>query len=121
MLSSTIYTIGTALTRAQDSGVPVEVLVDGHWIQGDVSAVDGHGVVLHTSDGALAMLRVEKIDVVLVRQTEAFQGREQVEPAEAHPMPAPVADRYPGDAHVVRPRASIEGAWDHRDSLVRDS
>ena len=121
MLRSTLYTIGTALTRAQDSGVSVDVLVDGHWIQGDVSAVDGHGVVLHCSDGALAMLRVEKIDVVLVRQTEAFQGREQVEPAEAHPMSAPEAERHTGDARVVRPRASIEGAWGHRDSLVRDS
>lgn len=118
MLSSTIYTIGTALNRAHDSEVGVEVLVDGHWIHGDVSAVDGHGVVLHCSDGGLAMIRVERIDVVLVRQTEAFEGHDEVEPDEAHAMP-PVTDRYAGDAHVVRPRASIEGHWTQQESIVR--
>lgn len=121
MLSSTIYTIGTALTRAQDSGVGVEVLIDGQWICGDVSAVDGHGVVLHCADGALAMIRVQNIDVVLVRQTEAFEGggHAQVAPGDAHPMPAPANDRHGGDAQVVRPRASIEGQWSHRDHQVR--
>jgi hypothetical protein len=117
MLSSTIYTIGTALGRARDSSVAVEVLVDGTWIQGDVSAVDGHGVVLQCVDGGLAMIRVERIDVVLVRQTEAFEGREQdeVQPVHAHPMPAPADERYGSDPPVVRPRASIEGHWRHSD------
>jgi hypothetical protein len=111
MLSSTIYTIGTALSRAQDSRVEVEVLVDGSWICGKVGAVDGHGVVLHCVDGALAMIRVQNIDVVLVRQTEVFEGREHdpVAPGDAHPMPASTHDRYEGDPHVVRPRASLEG------------
>lgn len=111
MLGSTIYTIGTALTRAQDRGIPVEVLVDGHWILGDVSAVDGHGVVLNCADGALAMLRVEKIDAVLVRQTDAFEGREAAEPDEAHPMPARVTDHQAAEPRLVRPRSSIEGHW----------
>ena len=43
---SVLYTIGTALGRAHDNGVDVEVLVEGQWIAGRVVAVDGHGVVL---------------------------------------------------------------------------
>lgn len=121
MLSSTIYTIGTAMNRAHDSEVGVEVLVDGHWIAGDVSAVDGHGVVLHTSDGSLAMIRVERIDVVLVRQTEAFEGggQGQIEQDTAHPMPAPVTDDRATGPQAMPPRASIERAWDHLDPLAR--
>ena len=119
MLStSTIYTIGTALHRARDSGVGVEVLVDGHWILGDVSAVDGHGLVLHTTDGSLAMIRIERIDCVLVRQTETFEGRDELEPEAAHPMPAPSVEPHPAEPQVVRPRTSIERSWVHRDSLV---
>lgn len=114
MLSSTIHTIGTALNRARDCGVPVEVLVDGHWIKGDVSAVDGHGVVLHCEDGALSVLRVERIDAVLVRQVEAFAGQQASERDGGRPMPAPVD--LPPSTHdepppVLRPRGSIEAEW----------
>ncbi len=45
-MQSTLFTIGTALSRARDHGVVVRVLVAGHWIEGMVSEVDGHGVVL---------------------------------------------------------------------------
>jgi hypothetical protein len=50
MSDSTIYTIGTALNRAHDNDVPVQVLVEGEWRTGHVGAVDGHGVVLHSDD-----------------------------------------------------------------------
>ncbi len=39
-MQSTLYTIGTALSRARDHGVVVRVLVSGHWIEGLVSDVD---------------------------------------------------------------------------------
>ena len=117
MLRSTTYTIGTALTRAHDRDVPVDVLVAGQWVHGAVSAIDGHGVVLQCDDGGLAMIRVENIDVVLVRQAEAFQGHQEVQRDEAiHPRAA--ADRADDHSHVVRPRPSIEGrgssgsSWD---------
>lgn len=119
MLSSTIFTIGTALNRAHDSAVGVEVLVDGHWLHGDVNSVDGHGVVLHCSDGGLAVIRVERIDVVLVRHVEAFEGQASVAPDDAHPMPAPVTDRSPGDAHLVRPRPSSEAQDTRQHHVVR--
>lgn len=119
MLSSTIYTIGTALNRAQACEVSVEVLVEGQWLHGHVSGVDGHGVVLHCDDGSLAMIRAESIDVVLVRQVDAFEGRDEVEPRDAQPMPAAAADRYEDSPHLVRPRASIEGQCGDRESRVR--
>jgi hypothetical protein len=102
--TSTLYTIGTALSRAQDSEVAVDLLVTGQWIHGRVSALDGHGVVLHGDDDELSIIRMESIDAVKVAQAAAFEGRPQVEagPTEAahpmpggqaHPMPAAAADR----------------------------
>lgn len=104
--TSTLYTIGTALSRAQDSEVAVELLVTGQWIHGRVSALDGHGVVLHGDDDELSIIRMGSIDAVKVRQAAAFEGRPEVEAGQheeepshpmpsgqAHPMPAAPADR----------------------------
>ena len=49
---SVLYTVGTALNRAQQNGVTVQVLVEGQWLSGQVAAVDGHGVVLASDDPA---------------------------------------------------------------------
>ena len=117
MLKSTVYTIGTALRRAHDNDVPVDVLIDGQWLHGDVSAVDGQGAVLMCEDGGLAMIRVENISVVLIRKAEDF-GIHPEESGEAHPMPAAAADRH-DEPRVVRPRPSIEATGLHRDELVR--
>ena len=68
-------------------------------------------------DGGLAMIRLENISVVLIRQTEAF-GVHPDESGEAHPMPAAAADRL-DEPHVVRPRPSIERTGFQRDELVR--
>lgn len=116
MLKSTVYTIGTALHRAQDNDVQVDVLVDGQWLHGDVSAVDGQGAVILCEDGGLAMIRIESISVVLIRQTEAF-GVHPDESGAAHPMPAAASDRH-DEPHVVRPRPSIEATGLHRDETV---
>jgi hypothetical protein len=102
--TSTLYTIGTALSRAQDSDVAVELLVTGQWIHGHVSALDGHGVVLHGTDDELSIIRMGSIDAVKVAQAAAFEGRAQVEAGssgpdptmgsdQARPMPAAAADR----------------------------
>lgn len=102
--TSTLYTIGTALSRAQDSEVAVDLLVTGQWIHGHVSALDGHGVVLHGTDDELAIIRMGSIDAVRVAQAAAFEGRPQVEARSsgadptmagdhARPMPAPAAGR----------------------------
>ncbi|WP_457205705.1 hypothetical protein [Nocardioides sp. P5_C9_2] len=100
MRTSTIYTIGTALARAQGTGVSVDVLVAGQWLSGHVSALDGHGLVLHRNDGVLSVLRMESISAVQVRQAAAFEERPEVErhPADdaAHPMPAASSDARAG-------------------------
>lgn len=91
MRTSTIYTIGTALTRAQGSDVTVDVLVNGQWLHGHVTAVDGHGLVLHGDDDVLSVLRMDSITAVQVRQSSAFEQLPEgsTSPAEAaHPMPA---------------------------------
>ena len=101
-INSTIYTIGTALNRARDADVSVELLLAGEWIAGMVNAMDGHGIVLLGVTGELSIIRLSSIDAVRVRQTEAFNGTPQVESSHrddptaeraAHPMPAAAADR----------------------------
>jgi hypothetical protein len=64
--SSMQYTIGTALSRAHEQGLEVEVLVDGHWITGVVAAADGLGVVLERDGVEHAVVRLERVSVVRV-------------------------------------------------------
>ena len=66
MESSTIYTIGTALDRAKDNSLPVEVLTEGQWLTGRVAAVDGHGVLLVTEEQEHAIIRMNSVSAVRV-------------------------------------------------------
>ncbi len=59
-------TVGNALTRARDDVCAVELLVEGHWIQGHVSAVDGYGVVLNRAGGDHSVIRLDSIVAVTV-------------------------------------------------------
>lgn len=68
MHSSTIFTIGTALRRAETNSLPVEVLVDGHWLSGTVAGVDGHGVIL-TTHSEHSVVRLESISAVRIPET----------------------------------------------------
>ena len=88
MSGSIIYTIGTALNRAHDNDVPVEVLVEGQWLSGHVVAVDGHGVVLTGDDLDHAVIRMDS--VAAVRVHSAPPDRTPLG-AGAHPMPGPRA------------------------------
>ena len=83
---STIYTIGTALNRARDNDMPVQVLVEGQWMSGQVLAVDGHGVVLDAADGGHAVVRMGSVSAVRVCAPPPFH----VPIARAaQPMPGP--------------------------------
>ncbi|HEX2893119.1 MAG TPA: hypothetical protein VHO29_03850 [Marmoricola sp.] len=64
--SSMQYTIGTALERARERGLLVEVLVDGHWLEGLVVASDGHGIVLENGGDDHCVIRLERVAVVRV-------------------------------------------------------
>lgn len=66
MSDSVIYTIGTALNRARDNDVPVQVLVDGQWLTGNVAAVDGHGLVLQSDGLEHAVVRIGSVSAVRV-------------------------------------------------------
>ena len=83
---STIYTIGTALNRAHDNDMPVQILVEGQWMDGQVLAVDGHGLVLDSADGEHAVIRMGSVSAVRVCAPPPFHvaiGRA------AQPMPGP--------------------------------
>lgn len=95
MINSTLYTIGTALARAQDNGLAVDLLVTGQWLRGQVSAVDGHGVMLVGENDELSIIRIQEVAAVRVLRGEDFVKAPQVETREAHefhdgarPMPA---------------------------------
>ena len=83
---SMIYTIGTALNRAHDNDIPVQVLVEGEWLSGHVLAVDGFGVVLHCDDLEHAVVRMES--VAAVRVLSPAPGRAPITGAPT-PMPGP--------------------------------
>jgi hypothetical protein len=68
MHGSTIFTIGTALRRAEANGLPVELLVHGHWLSGSVAGVDGHGVVLSTHTEH-SVVRLESVSAVRIPET----------------------------------------------------
>jgi hypothetical protein len=65
-MSSMQYTIGTALERAREAGSTVEVLVDQHWLTGQVVANDGVGVVLDHEGEEHCVVRLERIAAVRV-------------------------------------------------------
>ena len=70
---STIYTIGTALNRAHDNALPVEILVEGQWVGGDVVAVDGHGVVIHSQECEHSVIRMGSVSAVRVFSAPPFR------------------------------------------------
>ena len=86
MSSSVLYTIGTALNRARDNDIPVQVLVGGLWMTGHVVIVDGHGVVLRSDAMEHAVVRMDAVSAVRV-----FTPAPDRTPiaAGAHPMPSP--------------------------------
>ena len=75
-MQSTLYTIGTALSRARDHQVVVRVLVAGHWIEGLVNDVDGHGVVLTGSGTDHHVVRIEDVSAVRVHAEEPLTDPE---------------------------------------------
>lgn len=68
--STTIFTVGTALRRAENNHLPVEVLVHGHWLRGTVAGVDGQGVILSTHSEH-SVVRLESIAAVRIPETMA--------------------------------------------------
>jgi hypothetical protein len=83
MTSSTLYTVGTALRRAHDHDLLVTLLVESHWLQGRVAAIDGHGVLLDLAEeGEHSVVKLERISAVRVQGTLPHEPRAEAdEPA----------------------------------------
>lgn len=96
--SSMQYTIGTALERAREGGLLVEVLVDNHWLDGLVVASDGLGVVLDNEGRDHCVVRLERISAVRVG---AEAPRLDTLPAEDVE-----GDRFDGAVPMPGPRAA---------------
>jgi hypothetical protein len=140
MTSSMIYSVGTALRRAQDNGLPVRVLVEGHWLDGRVGGVDGDGLVLVSGTDEQAVVRMASISVVRVqtampdvrvedhahphasqtgyRAGAAYQAAPVYEagPAAAQDLPAEPAEEY--EPVVVTQRHPMPGHDAHRAVLA---
>ena len=82
MSSSQIFTIGTALRRAEDNSVPVEVLVEGQWLRGNIAGLDGDGLVLVTPERTQCVVRNAHISVVRILSDLSFDDFEDETPGE---------------------------------------
>jgi hypothetical protein len=87
-MNSMLYTMGTALTRAAEHGFAVRVLVDGAWLEGQVAASDGVGVILESSAGQHCVVKTERIAAVQIDSESPVRPSLQSY-SEAMPMPGP--------------------------------
>lgn len=74
-MSKQLFTMGTLLRYAQDSAVPVRLLVAGNWLDGVVMEADGAGVLLNDDESHQVLVRLETIAAVRFSQTALDAGR----------------------------------------------
>lgn len=102
LMSSMLYTMGMALDRAAENGFAVALLVDGSWIEGQVAANDGVGVVLENDERQHCVVKADRIAAVrihaespyhvpIARSAHAGAFAEQPQFDGAMPMPGPRA------------------------------
>jgi hypothetical protein len=89
---SMVYTMGTALHRAKEFNLRVQILVQGHWLSGRVIDLDGQGLILEREDTDHVVVRLEVVAAVRVNGSA---------PDEDSPMP----DHVPEDFAVPMPRS----------------
>ena len=88
---SMVYTMGTALHRAEEIQMRVQILVQGHWLSGRVIDLDGQGLILEREDTDHVVVRLEIVAAVRVNGNA---------PDDDAPMP----DHVPEDFAVPMPR-----------------
>jgi hypothetical protein len=91
---SMVYTMGTALRRAKDLRLRVQILVQGHWLSGLVVDLDGHGLVLEREHTDHVIVRLEIVAAVRVNGSA---------PDEEH-VATPMPDHVPAEFAVPVPR-----------------
>ena len=63
-ISSTMFSVGTLLRRAEDTGTAVKILVEGYWLEGHVLGCDGLGAVLDDGAGSQSLVRLDQVAAV---------------------------------------------------------
>ena len=108
-MSSTMFSVGTLLRRAEDTGTPVKVLVEGHWLEGRVLGCDGLGAVLDDEAGNQSLVRLDQVAAVTFSRAAQIEGDEFVDsrahggtergPIEAGPVTVPA--QKGGELHFL--------------------
>lgn len=105
-MSSTMFSVGTLLRHAQDTGADVKVMVEGCWMEGRVVGCDGHGAILEGARSQF-LVRLDHVTAVEFSRAEmeadfADAGAPRAHgagrgPIEAGPVnvPAPSSGEYP--------------------------
>ncbi len=99
-MSSTMLSVGTLLRRAEETGAPVRVLVEGCWLDGRVIGCDGLGAVLDDDNGQQALVRLDSVAAVTFSRAQLddetdtgawHHSHQQREPIAAGPVTSPVS------------------------------
>lgn len=90
---SMVYTMGTALNRAKDMHMRVQILVQGHWLSGRVIDLDGQGLILEREDTDHVVVRLEIVAAVRVNGSAPDED-------------SPMLDHVPEDFAVPVPRGA---------------
>ena len=69
-MSSTMFSVGTLLRRAEDTGTEVKVLVQNSWLTGRVLGCDGLGAVLDDGQGNQSLVRLDQVAAVTFSRAE---------------------------------------------------
>jgi hypothetical protein len=72
-VSSAMLSVGTLLRRAEDTGAPVSILVQGTWLEGRVIGCDGLGAVLDDGEEQ-ALVRLDSVTAVKFRRDQVENG-----------------------------------------------
>ena len=107
-MSSTMFSVGTLLRHAEDSGAAVKVLVQGNWLDGRVLGCDGLGAVLDDGDGGQFLVRLDEVAAVKFSRAQIegdtfadsrAHGGAGHGPIEAGPVTVPV--QKSGEMHFL--------------------
>ena len=107
-MSSTMFSVGTLLRHAEDSGSAVQVLVQGNWLDGRVLGCDGLGAVFDDGNEGQFLVRLEQVAAVKFSRAQ-IEGDDLVDsrahggtergPIEAGPVTVPA--QKGGELHFL--------------------
>ena len=73
-MSSTMFSVGTLLRRAEDTGTEVKVLVQNSWLTGRVLGCDGLGAILDDGKGSQSLVRLDQVAAVTFSRSAMEDG-----------------------------------------------